>query len=127
MNKGHFLGIMTILASFLGYMEWGTDSKSMVLTAEAAILHKLFTNPGEVIHPFVLVPLVGQIFLIVSLFMKNPKRLVLLGIACISLLYLMLLFISIISLNWKMFISVVPFFVFAIIYIVYIRKSLINK
>jgi CHASE2 domain-containing sensor protein len=108
-------------------MEWGTDSKSMVLTAEAAILHKLFTNPGEVIHPFVLVPLVGQIFLIVSLFMKNPKRLVLLGIACISLLYLMLLFISIISLNWKMFISVVPFFVFAIIYIVYIRKSLINK
>lgn len=127
MSRAQFYGVLTILSSFMGYMEWGADSNSFVVTAEIDILYKLVTSPSEVMHPFVLIPLAGQVLLVISLFRKKPMRLGVLGILFISLLYLMLLFISIIGLNWGMMASVLPFFVFSILYLIQLRKIAIDR
>lgn len=99
-----------ILTSLAGYLEWGGDNNTFLFQAEAEVFRKFFINPLDVIHPFVLLPLFGQMLLVFTLFQKIPGRtLSLTGLATLSILMLLLFFIGIISFNWKILISSLPF------------------
>jgi hypothetical protein len=94
----------------LGYLEWSRDNSMFLFQGEFDILRRLFTDPLSVAHPFVLLPLFGQTVLLISLLPKVPHRLLTYsGIACLGLLLGFICFIGIISLNWKIFISTLPF------------------
>lgn len=114
---------MLIVTSLIGYLEWSGDNQMFLFQGEAEIIHKLFTNPSSLIHPFILLPLTGQIILFVTLFQKKPgKILTYLSMACLGLLLGFMFVIGLLSLNYKIIFSTIPFLTVAVYTIRYLRK-----
>ena len=85
---------------------------------EFDILQKLVVNPTSIIHPLVVLPLIGQIILLLALFKTNThKYLVLIGIFGIFLLFAMIFIVGVLSMKFKIMFSVVPFFILALIWL----------
>ncbi|MEK8180842.1 hypothetical protein WMW71_10875 [Flavobacterium buctense] len=100
------------LSSFIGYLEWGKESEFMG-EIEFDLLFKMSDSPEIFLHPFILLPLLGQIILLVSLLVPKPKFwLVLLASTGIALLFLMLLFIGLLNWNPKITLFALPFIAF---------------
>jgi hypothetical protein len=114
--KAKVLNLFLFITSLLGYLEWSGDNHMFLITGEAEIIYKLFTNPTSAIHPFVLIPLLGQILLFFTLFQKMPsKTLTYISIIGIGLLLGFMFVIGIISLNLKILFSTIPFLTIAIL------------
>ena len=91
---------------------------------EAEVLTKLFTDPVSVVHPLTLLPLFGQIILLVTLFQRTPgKVLTVVGLGCLSLLLVLMFIIGIIGLNWRILASTIPFIVTGMIILREIRNK----
>jgi hypothetical protein len=113
-----------ILTSLLGYLEWGVDNRMFLFQAEIEVLTKLFKDPLSAAHPFTLLPLFGQLILLFTLFQKIPGRLLtFIGLGCLSVLLLFMFLIGVISINYKILLSTVPFVVTAILTMIEIRKK----
>ena len=122
--KSKILNLCVLLTSLFGYLEWGRDMHMFLFQGEAEIFIKLFRDPMSVIHPLTLLPLAGQLVLIYTLFQKKPGRaLTYIGVACLSVLLLFIFLIGVISLNYKITISVIPFIVSAVLAVIHQRKS----
>ena len=110
-----------ILSSFLGYLEWGTDQRMLLGQIEWEILSKLFRDPVSVLHPFIVLPLAGQILLIIAVF-KPVKWLIITGISGIGLLMLLLFFIGLLGANWRVILGSLPFLFLATLTLIHWRK-----
>lgn len=118
------LNIGLILSSLLGYLEWGGGNSMFLFQGEAEVIGKLFTDPRSVIHPFTLMPLAGQLALLVTLFQKDPSRwLTLVGTAFLGLLLVFIFLIGLLGLNPKIAGSTVPFIALGIYTIRELFKS----
>ncbi len=125
--KEKLLNILLVVTSLIGYLEWGKDNKSFLFEAEFELLKKMLTDPKSAVHPFTLIPLLGQILLLITLFQKAPSgKLTYLGISCIVLLLVLMFFIGIIGLNLKILFSTLPFIVVGLITIKH-QRSLYNE
>ena len=124
-SKQKLLLIALIISSLVGYLEWNGGNNTFLFEAEYLVFSKLFSDPISVLHPFTIIPLAGQILLLISIFLKNPsKKLVITAIASIGLLFVVILLVGILSKNYKILLSVVPFLIFSFFTIKNIR---INK
>ena len=120
--KTKVLNGLLILFSFVGYLEWGKDQAMFLVEGEWDVLIKLFTSPTEILHPFIILPLIGQILLMVTLFQKQPSRaLTIAGLAGIGVLLIFVFFIGIISRNDRILFSTLPFLVTAILVMRHLR------
>lgn len=103
-----------LLSSFIGYLEWG-NQKRYIFSLEMELLIKSQEGVSGIMHPFIIIPLAGQLLLIFTLFQKQPgKAISLLSVACIGLIMLLLLVIGTMALNLKIFLFAVPFLLAAI-------------
>ena len=117
--KYKLLNAALIATSVLAYLEWSGDSSMFLLSAEAEIIAKLFTDPASVIHPFTLLPLAGQLILLATLFQKRPGRgLTYVGLGCIALLLYFIFIIGIMAMNIKIFGSTLPFVTISVLTII---------
>ena len=83
-----------------------------LVQGEIEVISKLFIDPGSALHPLTLLPLVGQVLLVITLFQKSPSRLLTyLGLSGISVLLIFMLIIGLLSLNIKITLSALPFLV----------------
>lgn len=115
---------MLIITSLFGYLEWGGGNKIFLFQAEQEIFVKLFQDPLSVAHPFTLLPLFGQLILLFTLFQRSPGRiLTLMGLGCLSILLSFMFLIGLISFNFKILVSTVPFLVVGILTIMELRKK----
>jgi cobalamin biosynthesis protein CobD/CbiB len=115
---------LLVFTSLFGYLEWGGDNKMFLFQGEWQIIQKLFSNPTEVMHPFVLIPLAGQLLMIATLFQREPdKRLTWVGMAAIAVLLLFMFLIGVFSLNFKILFSTVPFIALAMLTICTLKRS----
>lgn len=111
-SKTKLLIVLIILTSLFGYLEWGKGNSSFLFEAEAEVISKLVSDPTSVIHPFTLLPLLGQILLLIMLFRKRPaKVLTFVGICGIGILLAFMFVIGLVSLNFKIMLSVTPFLI----------------
>ena len=107
-----FLTLGVIISSLFGYLEWGRGNHQFLFETEWLVLQKIGTDPLSVLHPFVVLPLIGQIILFVLLFMKNPpKKWIIAGVTFIALLLGFIAIVGVLAFNYKIIISVIPFFV----------------
>lgn len=110
--KGKILNLLVILTSLIGFLQWGKGNSMFLFQAEAEVLSKLFVSPMDVIHPLIMLPLLGQILLILTLFQKEPNKfLTLSGVCALGLLLGLMLFIGLIDLNIKILASTIPFLI----------------
>jgi len=108
--KSKLLNLGLIVTSLLGYLEWGKDMTMFLFQGEAEIVVKLFKDPISVIHPFTVLPMTGQIILLITLFQKQPgRKLSLVGMGCIAILFLLIFVIGIMTLKLRIFLSTIPF------------------
>lgn len=111
------------VSSFIGYLEWGNQSQ-FIAEIELDLLLKITQTVEAFIHPFILLPLLGQIVLLISFLLPKPKIwLVIIASSGIALLFLMLFLIGILNSNLKMTCCSFPFLVFYSLLITR-RKSL---
>lgn len=121
MNRKIIL-LLLLISSLMGYLAWGTDQKAFLFQLEAELLRKMFSSPKEVVHPFVILPFIGQIILLSSLLAKKtPKWFVVTGILCLGILLLMVLLTGILSGNMKVILCALPYCFFSILF--FLRKE----
>ena len=127
MNSGsrvRILNALLILTSLIGYLEWGKGNSSFLFQTEWEILSKIASDPISILHPFTVLPIAGQILLLITVFQNAPsKQLTYFGIACLSLLLLMMFGIGLMSLNLKIVGSTIPFMAVAFLAIRQLRKE----
>ena len=118
--KSKLLNAGLVLTSLLGYLEWGSDNSMYLFQMERDILSKLFSDPASMIHPLIVLPILGQILLIITLFQKQPKKLLTyLGIGGIGLLLFLMLFIGLLEMNARIVLSTLPFLSISIVTLQY--------
>lgn len=94
----------------MGYLSWGGGNHMFLFEAEAVIIYKIFIKPASVFHPFVLLPMLGQIILMITVLQKKiSQKLTLLGIACLFILIGFMFLIGLISMQFKILVSTIPF------------------
>ena len=121
--KRRILNALLILTSLIGYLEWGTYQRMFLFQGEWEVLGKLISDPVSAAHPFTLLPLIGQILLLITLFQKEPGRLLtFIGLGCLSLLLVFMFLIGLLSLNCKILLSTIPFVVTGILVILEARR-----
>lgn len=113
-TKAKALNALLILTSLMGYLEWGKDNRVFLLQAEGQILLRLINEPVAVAHPFTVLPMIGQLILLITVFQKKPgKILTYIGISGIGILLAFMFVIGLISLTIKILISTLPFLIIA--------------
>ena len=121
--KSKILNFLLIITSLVGYLEWSGNSHSFLFQVENKIFSKLLTDPISVTHPFTILPLIGQIMLLITLFQKTPnKTLTYISVGCLGILLGFIFLIGLISLNYKIILSSIPFIVVSIFSIKHHRK-----
>lgn len=124
MKKIKILNLLVIITSLFGYLEWGGNNSSFLYETEYDVLAKLFTDPASVTHPLTLIPLLGQILILITLFQTTPNRyLTYIGIGCLGLLLGLMTFIGIIDTSFKILISTLPFLIVSTLAIREFRKQ----
>ncbi len=115
-----------ILTSLCGYLEWGNNQQhTFLFAAEWDVLTAIMLDPLSMIHPLVILPLIGQILLLIGIMRKQPsRRLTVAGIFCISSLLGVMLVVGVISMNIKILLSVLPFVATSIIAVVVGKNTL---
>lgn len=104
------LNTLLVLSSLIGYLEWSGNNHLFIVEAEREIILKLFTDTNSVIHPLIIIPIGGQILLVLTLFQKKANKIMTyLSIAMLGCLLYLMLFIGIFSFNYKIIISTLPF------------------
>jgi hypothetical protein len=110
------LNLSLILTSLIGYLEWGQGQSVFLFQAEAEMFARALRDPGDVVHPFTLLPVLGQAMLVGTLFQTIPGRvLTYAGIAGIGLLLAFMFLIGLIALNGKIVASTAPFLALAVV------------
>ncbi|WP_396199066.1 hypothetical protein [Flavobacterium sp.] len=121
--KSKTLNFLLIIFSLIGYLEWSGNQYIFLFEAEIEIFSKLFTSPISVLHPFIILPIISQFLLLFTLFQKKPsKKLTYISIFGLGILFVFMLFIGIISLNYKIALSTIPFILVSLVTMLHHRK-----
>jgi hypothetical protein len=116
--------ICLLLAFLPGYLEWGKDRHAFIFQMETEIFIKGSNDLKSILHPLILLPFTGQLLILITIFQKRVSRILsLVGLACLSLLMLLLMVIGLLTLNVQVIVSTIPFIASAVFVIKYNRKK----
>ncbi|HML57637.1 MAG TPA: hypothetical protein PKA85_04635 [Ferruginibacter sp.] len=122
--KAKWLNGLMIVLSLFGYMEWGGNNHAFLFETEGEMFSGLFQSPESMVHPFILVPLFGQIALLFTLFQHKPKKwITVAGIVGLASILWFVLLAGILSGNLLMVLSTLPFNLIAIYSIVHMKRK----
>jgi len=112
------LRLALFLSVGLGYLEWGSNQHGMVFEMEYQLLHKALIEGAwrGILHPFTVVPFVGQLLILASsLWLKLPRLALRSGVVMAALIMGMVLLIGLLSRSFAILGSAIPFFVLAVV------------
>lgn len=122
--KGKILNFLAILTSLFGFLQWGKGNSMFLFQAEAEVISKLFISPVDVIHPLTILPLIGQVLLLVTIFQKEPSKIItLIGVCALGVLLGLMFVIGLIDLDIKALVSTIPFFITVFFVLRYHKKN----
>jgi hypothetical protein len=108
--RSRILNLLLILTSQAGYLEWGGGNSTFLFKAEAEVISILITDPASVLHPLTLIPMVGQILVLVTLFQKTSgKVFTYCGIDTIGILLVLMPMVGVPGFNYRVILSTIPF------------------
>ena len=106
--------LVLLLTSLVGYLAWGTDQHAFLFQAEAEVLYKLVTSPASALHPLTLIPMAGQVLLLIAFFRKHAvKWMTFAGIGAIGILLVVIFLVGLLGRNLLVSASALPFLVTA--------------
>lgn len=122
------LVFLFLLLSFLTcYLQWPIDHSSFVFQIEYEAFIKARENFMSLLHPLILIPLLGQILVIIILFQRNPSKIaILISLSCLSILVLLIFIVGCIGLNYKIVLSTIPCIAISLYILTNIKKYSTN-
>lgn len=120
-TKPRLINLGLFITFLICYLEWAGGNSGFVFQLELTIFSK-DDKSNSFTHPFVLIPLSGQILLFITIFFPN-KKLTLAATILLSVLVLMILLVGILSFNIKIIASTLPFLAIAIYFIARFKKQ----
>jgi hypothetical protein len=106
--------LFLIISSLFVYLSWGKESAAFLFQIEYEIITKLLTNPISTLHPFTVIPMLGQLLLLITLLQKTPTPILLkTGIGCLLFLIGFVFIIGLLSLRVPIIVSTIPFITLA--------------
>ncbi len=122
--KTYQFSILLLLTSLFGYLEWSETNHAFLVEAEVEIFKKILTHPSDIIHPFTIIPVIGQLFIILSFVIQRFKKLLIYsGIVSLGLLIGFIFIIGCLSINYKIILSTTPFIVTVIFTVIHLKKQ----
>lgn len=122
--KGRIFNALLLITSLFGFLEWGKNNV-FLFQVEAEVFSKVPKDPLSLLHPFILIPLIGQILLIITLIQKNPSKILLyIGTGGIGILMALVFLVGCLNQNFKILCSAIPFLVTAFFTIRYYRRTI---
>jgi hypothetical protein len=116
--------ILLLLSFQFGFMQWGKNNTLFVFQVYGQLFQQGISNPATLFHPLIIIPFIGTIILLYTLFQSIPgKKLTLIGMGCMGIFMLLLLFIGITVPKFKIIISTLPFFAISLWIIVNFSHS----
>jgi hypothetical protein len=116
--------LFLIITSLFVYLSWGNESAAFLFQMEYEIISKLFINPLSALHPFTVIPLLGQIILLISLFQKTPNAVLFkIGIGCLLFLIGFVLIVGLLSRRISIIVSTLPFITLALVTLKSLRTA----
>lgn len=117
------LNACLLLTSFIGYLQWGKGQHAFLFQVEYDLLFKA-AHAQNFLHPFVLVPMCGQLLLLITLFQKTPRRTLSIGgLLCLSIIMLFIFLIGVMTRNAGILLSSLPFILTGLLMLVYNRRT----
>jgi hypothetical protein len=117
-KKRRLLHAGLILASLLGYLEWGEQRSAFFFQMEFDVFKNILLKPMDLLHPAIGMPLTGQLILLITVFQKVPSSILSwIGFGLLSPIFLFLLFIGIFSLKVEILLSAIPYWVIGSMFI----------
>ena len=109
-----------VISSLFGYMEWGDNQSSFIFQVEYSLLFGDAGSTDSFSHPLILIPLIGQVLLLITVFQKSPNnKLSVLGLICLSVIMYFLCFIGVVSTNLSVILSTAPFLILSFLFYQY--------
>lgn len=128
MNRKKWINVCLLLTSLIGYLEWGTGNHAFVVEVEAVLFLRNAGSHDALLHPVVIIPFCGQLILLFTLFQRTPARILTwIGLACLSTIMLLLFLAGLLSFNWKIIVSAMPFIITGILALKYNRKQRVAR
>ena len=113
-----------LLTSLLCYLEWGTDKHYFIFQMEYLFFFSTENISESFKHPLILLPFIGQLLLIISVFQKKPSaKIILTGLLMLSALVFMIALAGALSINLKMVSSTLPFIVIGVFFVIRFFKK----
>ena len=107
---------LLLVTSLFGYLRWGGGNSTFLFQAEAEVFKKMFSNFSEAIHPFTVLPLLGQLLLLITLFQHPPSRLLTyFSIGCLGLLLGFIFLGGALAMDARGLLSTLPFLITAVL------------
>lgn len=114
MMKIRIATLAVIISSFIGYLEWSGEQSGFLLEMEMNIL--ISGAKQALVHPAFLIPFIGQLLLLLTVFQREPKRwMIYTGTGMLALLLVFIFIIGTLSLNVKILASALPFIISAVV------------
>ena len=129
MRRNKKIIIPLLLITFLfGYLEWA-DQSAFIFQIEYDFFFGDIDAMNSFSHPMILMPFLGQILLLVALFLRRPNRYVsLIGMLLLCPLMLLIFVAGILGGNIRMIGSTLPFLAAAITFVyAHRRKRIFNN
>ena len=120
--KARVLNFLLLATSLCAYLEWGDKQHLFLFQAELILFSKLMHDPLAVLHPMIVLPFIGQVLLLITLFQKKPNWLyTILSLIFLGVLNVFIFVVGLLSLNMKITIASFPFIVISILILKQIR------
>jgi hypothetical protein len=121
--KGKILNLLIVVSSLFGYLEWGNGNTMFLFEVERELFSNFLIKPLSVMSPFTIFPLLGQLFLLITLFQKPVNKwFTFIGLAFLAFLLLFILMIGIMNQNIRMLGSAIPFVLVSILTVLHHLK-----
>lgn len=123
MNRLKLFIIGFLLSSLFGYIEWGNNQSMFIFQMEFDLFFGSKGSINSFTHPLIAIPLIGQLILLFQLFYKHPKKTwISIGASCIALLFLLFFAIGLLTINFKILGSSLPYVLIFILFILKIKR-----
>ena len=120
--KARVLNFLLLATSLCAYLEWGGKQHLFLFQAELMLFSKLMHDPLAILHPMIVLPFIGQVLLLITLFQKKPNKLyTILSLIFLGMLIIFIFVVGLLSLNMKITIASFPFIVISILILKQIR------
>ena len=115
-HKTKLLNASILISTFIIFLQWGVEDKLsyFLIEIEKEVLYQLLFETHNVLHPFILFPISAQIGLAYTLLQSKPSLWIsYFGIGLISTLISIIFLGGLLTFNYKILLSTIPFYSFS--------------